>query len=192
LIDRTDGAPQSRVTEEDIQALINALVSAEKRVAESAHLSLLALGQPTLQPLVAAMHSKDARLRWYAAHTVATMRNPLAAPVLVEELTNPDLDVRWLAAEGLIALGQDGLPDLLRAMIKRPTATRLLQGGQHVIRDLVRGRVHPGEEKYVAIHDLSYALKEKLIPVLQALEEAEPVLRLPAVAQAALDYLRST
>ncbi len=175
-------------TSEDIDKIIGDLSSNDKKLSESAHLSLITLGEKAIPSLTKAMKSKDQRIHWEAAKALAEMRNPAAAAILVESLSNPDDEIRWLAAEGLIALGEAGIAPLLRALVKNPTSTWLSQGAHHVIKDLYRGRTHSGEEKYMTIHDLSYSLREKLLPVLQALENTELSLKLPMAAQSALDY----
>ncbi len=111
-------------------------------------------------------------MRWEAVKILGEMLDPAAAPALVEALRDAQSGVRWLAAEGLIALGPSGLEPLLQALVKHSDSAWLREGAHHVLRDLARGNL----EKVVR-------------PVLTALEDIEPSLEVPWAAEAALDAM---
>jgi hypothetical protein len=78
-------------------------------------------------------------------------------------------DVRWLAARALVALGRDGLPALLQALIERPNSTWLREGAHHVLYD-------GGYETW----------RTQLAPVMKALEGYAPTDTLPGAAEKVL------
>jgi hypothetical protein len=59
------------------------------------------------------------RTRWEAAKALSEIADPLAATALVNALEDDDADIRWVASEGLTALGRDGLEPLLAALLER-------------------------------------------------------------------------
>ena len=173
-----------------IRQLIQDLAAQDPKVNESARLCLLSLRERSSSHLTEAIAGPNRKIRWEAMKILAEMRDPDLAPVLVRELENQDEDIRWLAAEGLLALGEAGLPSLLKALIERPSSTWLQQGARHVIKDLYLGRRHQGEEKYFTLFFLDENLRQKLRPILEELDRSEPQLKLPLLASAALDYWR--
>jgi HEAT repeat protein len=148
------------------------------------------MGQAAIPCLIKALEDDNREIRWEAAKILAEMRNPALAPILTQGLENRDPDVRWLSAEGLLALGKDALSSLLASLIKKPTSTLLLQGAHHVLQDFYLKRRHEGETQYYSLNSISDEIREKLKPVVTALEADEPSHSLPAAAQEALDYLR--
>jgi HEAT repeat protein len=82
-------------------------------------------------------------------------------------------DVRWLAAEGLIAIGSQVIEPLLYLLKNHADSVRLREGVHHVM----------------------YALNEKdpneiLQPVIYALEDSEAVLEVPWAVEKALKLLK--
>ena len=81
-------------------------------------------------------------------------------------------DVRWLAAEGLIGIGQKAVVPMLKKLVKHSDSYWLREGIHHVIHDMNKGK-----------------FGEVLKPVLVALESNEPSLTAPLAARVALDIL---
>jgi HEAT repeat protein len=158
-----------------ISSLITALASDEGRVRESARRRLVHLGRPAVRPLMKALAGGDAHTRWEAAKALGYLADPDAAPTLVRALQDDEFGVRWLAAEGLILLGGDGLEPVLRALIKRSDSVLLRQGAHHVLRALAKS-----------------GFREVLRPVLAALDGLEPWLQVPLAAEDARDALART
>jgi hypothetical protein len=84
-------------------------------------------------------------------------------------------DVRWLAAEGVAALGPDGLPALLAALLERARSSLFCEAAHHVCHTLVK------RKKFGPI----------LRPILVALKNSEPEVAVPSAAYAALAKLRT-
>jgi HEAT repeat protein len=163
------------VDTDEIQLLVADLASEDWRARQEARHSLVRLGSRAVAPLVKALdESNDSywTLRWEAAKALGEIADPAAAPALLRVLEDERDGIRWLAAEGLIAMGRGGLLPLLEALVHRSNSGRLRAGAHHVLRELV-------EKDPQGI----------ITPVLRALEDIEPVIEVPPAAQAALDAL---
>lgn len=152
----------------DIPTLVAALASGNGMVREQARKSLIALGKPAVKPLAATLQSRDRQVRWEAAKALRCLCDPESASALVEALGDERIGVRWLAAEGLIALEHEGLGPLFAALLDAKNADRLGEGAHHVL------------------HDLSKKLGDWFLPVLHAIDDAEPSIAVPIAAFAAL------
>lgn len=176
---------------ENCEKLVAELNSRDIRTIEKARLCLLTVGEDAVPYLVSALNDEDRNVRWEAAKTLAQMRNPALAPVLTRGLENKDPDIRWLSAEGLLALGKDALFPLLSALVENPTSSSLIHGAHHVLQDFYLKRRHEGETSYYSLHEVGDDIRQKLKPVVQALEADEPSHSLPIAAKSALDFLKS-
>lgn len=159
-------------SESEIKSLIAALESDDGLARERARRSLVAIGKPAVAALINALGNAKRTVRWEAAKALGEIKDPQAAPVLVRALEDVGIGVRWLAAEALIGLGRDGLAPLLQALVHHSGSIWLQQGAHHVLRTLSK-------------QDLPKVVE----PVLQALEDIEPVIQVPPAAQAALEAL---
>jgi HEAT repeat protein len=92
---------------------------------------------------------------------------------LVQALEDEEPGVRWLAAEGLVALGRDGLEPLLQALEGGSDSVWLQAGAHQVLHTLVREGV-----------------ADEVAPVLEALEDIEPAVEVPMASYNALMELR--
>jgi HEAT repeat protein len=156
----------------NIDTLIKNLASPYQAIRKRACESLVALGTPAVASLTEALDNPNYHVRWEAAKALGEIGNPAAAPPLVKCLEDHHLDVRWRAAEDLIAFGREGLIPLLQALIEHPESVRLREGSYHVLRTLG-----------------NTSLKGVTEPVLRALEEIEPAMKVPQAAHAALHRL---
>jgi len=102
--------------------------------------------------------------------SVGEIGDPKAGKALVAALEDRDFGVRWLAANGLIALGVDGARVLLEALREQPDSAWLGEGAHHVFRSLASA--------YVA-----------LVPVIKAIEGHEPDVTISQIALDALNAL---
>jgi HEAT repeat protein len=113
-------------------------------------------------------------VRWEAAKALCGIADPIAASALVNALEDRDGDVRWLAAEGLAALGRDALQPLLAALLEGTKPSWLYEGAHHICHTLVtRKRLGP-----------------ILRPLLAALKQSEPEVTVPPAAYTAMSRLR--
>jgi hypothetical protein len=133
-------------------------------------------GKPAVPSLIPLLSHRKPHVRWEAAKTLCDIADPIAATALVNALDDPDSDVRWVAAEGVTALGREGLEPLLAALLQRAQSIWFCEGAHHVCHALVKKR----------------GLGPILRPVLAALEETEPAIGVPTAAYTALSTLRET
>ena len=115
---RNDVGPRDRWSSR-VHSLVGDLTSRARATREKARESLVALGKPAVPSLIPLLSHRKPHVRWEAAKTLCDIADPIAATALVNALEDEDGDVRWLAAEGLIALGRDGLQPLLTALLER-------------------------------------------------------------------------
>jgi hypothetical protein len=161
-----------KVNIETINSLIADLGSQDGLVRVKARKSLVAIGRPSVVLLEKALTSKKEWVRWEAAKTLGQIGDTEATATLINALRDKLFDVRWLAAEGLVHIGREALPSLLRAYIEHPDSSWLQEGVHHVLHDVIGGD-----------------LTEILQPVILALEGFEPSVEAPPVAAAALKKL---
>lgn len=161
-----------KVSTENIKSLVTDLGSQDGLVRVRARKSLVAIGSQAVKPLVLQLKSKREWCRWEAAKALGQIRDPAATQVLIRALEDKMFDVRWLAAEGLIAMRREALMPLLQALIEHPDSSWLQEGVHHVLYDLNKGD-----------------LAEILQPVIAALEGFEPSLEAPLAAEKALETL---
>ena len=139
-----------------------------------ARAALVTLGKSAVPTLVQLLSYRKAHIRWEAAKALGEVADPGAATAMVRALEDEDWDVRWLAAEGLIALGQDSLQPLLTVLIGRADSDWLAEGAHHVCHALAGNR----------------KLGPILRPLLAAFTESEPEAAVPLAAYVALSKLR--
>jgi HEAT repeat protein len=122
---------------------------------------LVSMKEKAVPYLTEALKSDNQGMRWDASQS------------LINALEDKMFDVRWIAAEGIIAIGRKALIPLLSALTKRGDSLWLREGAHHVIHDLMR------ED-----------LKAVFGPVLDAIEKPEGKLAVPLAAEKALDELK--
>ena len=171
---KTGTRAASKKTSTGIPELIAALASPSPVARRKAREALVALGKPAVPSLIQLLPHRKPHVRWEAAKALSGIADPIAASALVNALNDRDGDVRWLAAEGLAALGRDALQPLLTALIERADSDWLCEGAHHVCHVLVRKR----------------GLGPILRPLLAALEQSEPEAASPLAAYTALSQLR--
>ena len=157
-----------------IPSLVADLASPNPAVRTKARKALVAIGKRSVPSLIPLLSHRKPHVRWEAAKALCGIADPIAASALVNALDDRDGDVRWLAAEGLAALGRDGLQPLLAALLQRAQSCWLCEGAHHVCHTLVKRK----------------KLGPILRPLLAALKESEPEVAVPPAAYAALSRLR--
>lgn len=158
------------VESEEIKAWVDALTSSKWTDRHDARKRLASLGDAALPAVAALIEDPRVLARWEAAKTLSDMTTPAAAQPLVKALADEDsFGVRWIAAEGLVKLGRDGLVPLFEALMLNPRSVYLRVGAHHV---LIAAR-RRGDAELVE-------------PVLAALGTYSPRVELPLVAREAL------
>ena len=154
-----------------VEALLSALADAEGVGREKAREELVALGPPVVPLLTETLWVHVGRAHFEAAKALSQIGHPVSVPAFVTLLRDQDPGVRWVAAEGLVAVGPASLRLLLKQLMELPEDKSLRDGGHHVLKGLVAG---------------SKELKETLKPVIAACVASDPGDVLPPAAEAAL------
>jgi hypothetical protein len=161
--------------ESSVEHLVECLFNPSPTLKHYAQQALSAIGRPAAPHLRRLATESDGQVRWLAIKSLSEIGDPEAAPDLVQALKDEDVGIRWLAAEGLIKTGRDGLPYLLRRLIEEGRSPRVRSGAHHVLTAM---REETG-------------LRDITLPVIEALEGAEPSAQTPVAAYAALERLRA-
>lgn len=161
-------------SENSVEVLISDLASTNGQTREAARISLVAIGKSAIAYLLPLLKERKHKTRWEAVKALGEIRDPTAIDGLLRALTDEEFDVRWLAAEGLVALGGPVVVPLLLELTRMQEATAVLlrDGAHHILNALIPG-------------DLEKALK----PVLTALEDADFAAGVPLAARNALKSL---
>lgn len=154
---------------ETLKTLVADLGSQDGIVRAMARQALVSIGGKSVTMLSNLLKSKDQGQRWEAAKALGQIGDRSAVGALTKALGDEIFDVRWLAAEGLIGIGQPSVAPLLHALIEHSDSIWIREGAHHVFNDLHNPK-----------------LKVKLRPVLAALEDSDRRLELPMAAEAAL------
>lgn len=117
---------------------------------EQAALALGALGDAALPPLRNLLQAPDAEQRWWAIRALAALGGPLAKPLLIQALSDPDPDARVCAALGLGALrATEAIEPLINlladasAYVGRIASNALVQIGPPAIPALIQALGNP-------------------------------------------------
>jgi HEAT repeat protein len=154
-----------------IDALINDLASKNGQTREAARSSLVSIGKPAIPFLLPLLNNRKHQIRWEAVKALGEIKDPTAFDGLIMALTDEEFSVRWLAAEGLVALGAQAVAPLLRALtqMQEETSVLLRDGAHHILRALIADD-----------------LEKDLQPVLTALDDIDFSVKVPPAAQNAL------
>jgi HEAT repeat protein len=163
----------ARKVDTSIEPLLAQLASRDGIQRRKARERLVDIGKPAIPHLMSVLQSPLERSRWEAAKALGEMREPAAAPALVQALEDEESAIRWLAATGLIRMGRACLGPLLEALEGRSNSVWVREGAHRVLHFLIRDGV-----------------ADEAIPVLEALEDIEPAVEVPIAAYHALKKLR--
>ncbi|MEN6451459.1 MAG: HEAT repeat domain-containing protein, partial [Thermoguttaceae bacterium] len=126
----------------DISPLVETLRSKDAVARRRAREQLVMAGRVAVRPLLELLHDHKPHVRWEAAKALASIGDPKTASALAEVVEEDDeFDVRWVAGEGLIAMGPEGLRALLGALARRPSSATLQEGAHHVCHHLSKRRM---------------------------------------------------
>ena len=156
-----------------IQETARSLGLSDKARRLEARKSLETAGKRAVLILIEALLNGNNLARKEAADALAYIQEPSSAGALVVALEDDDHDVRWAAMKAIIALDQDGVEPLLRALIKDFSSAHLREGARHILNTMKQNS----------------CLESPILPVLKALEGIEPAATVPWAAQRAWEEL---
>jgi HEAT repeat protein len=159
---------------DNIEKLVADLNCDEFLECQKARRKLVEMGSVVVPRLVQELSNEKYWVRWEVTKALGQIADKSSAEVLVKALEDKEFDVRWLAAEALINIGQDALEPLLIALADHgDKSISLRHGAHHVLHDMKLGN-----------------FRSSLLPVMKAVEDSEPYSEVLLVAKEALDALR--
>ncbi len=120
----------------NIEELIKVFYSKDGIKRKMARYELVKIGKPAIKYLTGLLSEPKEQIRWEAIKTLSQIAAPESIPILIKALENDDFDVRWLAAEGLIEIGEKSIKPLLKSLAKHQDSKFLLEGVHHVLKGL--------------------------------------------------------
>ena len=118
----TLGAARRAVADDEIEGLLEVLVSGSEDNREAAALALGRFGAPAAERLAAILVEGAPDARWWAARALAEVGQGGAVPLLVGVLSDPDPDVRACAALALGRIGDGSAAPALAAHLTDDSA----------------------------------------------------------------------
>jgi hypothetical protein len=159
---------------DEITKLINTLKNEDRSKHEQARYALVQMGRQATPFLIDLLEHSNHHTRWEAAKALAGIKDPAAAPALVEALMDDSIEIHWAASEALIALGKSAMPSLLKGITKHFNSYRFRHGAYHIL--------HTFNTKHL--------LDENTRPVFESLRTIEPSVSAPWAAETALEALK--
>ena len=172
-IDVKNRANNRQSEKEEIESLISNLANKDSITRVKARASLVSYGHQAVELLLEALSSKNQWVRWEAAKALSQIHDTASINGLINALRDEMFDVRWLAAEGLIAIGRKSLKPILQALVELPDSIWMMEGAHHVLHEIEKGD-----------------LEEVLEPVVKGLEHIDGAIEVPFIAEAALNKLQ--
>ncbi len=136
------------IIKKKIELLIKDLGDQDGMVRQRARNALTEIGDPAVDALIGAFKRKDQPAYYEAAKALSRIGSMKAIETLINALDDEDFSVQWVAAEGLIAIGQSAVKPLLKALALHSDSGRMRAGTHHVLHDWVHlGMVDERTEK---------------------------------------------
>ncbi len=161
-------------TTHQIDKMIAELHRTDSLARYRARLRMEKVGKPAVPFLVELLSDPDHSVRREACKALGTINDPSAAVALAKALDDENVEVRWLAAEALIAFGSKAIMPLLQALEVRFSSIFLRQSAHHVLHSLKKKNL----------------LNKEMLAVLDTLRSMEPQISAPAAARTALEAIR--
>ncbi len=102
--------------DDHVERLLAGLGGGDGVARKRARETLVLTGDPAVPSLQALLSSADKGTRWQGAKALGAVVDPGSIDLLVQLLDDPESDIRWLAATGLIALGPRSVRPVLRSL----------------------------------------------------------------------------
>jgi hypothetical protein len=128
----------------EIKSLINRLSSRNRTTRSEARESLRLLGHTAVDYLSELLTDKKKINRWEAVKTLVEISDPHSGALFLFALKDEDPGIRWLAAEGLISLGKQGVITTLEGLISNFDSVYFRHGAHHVFKEY--SKKHPSPE----------------------------------------------
>jgi HEAT repeat protein len=163
-----------------LASLVAALGSTDPIIREKSRIGLVATESEAVVPLVQKLRDPVDRVCWEAAKTLGVIGDPAAANGLAETLSHPNHDVRWVAADALVALDRDGLKQVLMSLLTKANSVEVRSSAHHVLARFAAHKsgdfLKPLLEKFNA-YEPAVAIPPAALRALHELQDREPLTR---------------
>ena len=164
---------QNDSVDAQIQALVSKLDCDQITECQTARMKLVSIGKPAVPALVNTLRLEKGQARWEAAKALSQIADSSSLKALLDSLEDQDFEIRYLASEGLIAIGRPALKPVLEGLIMRSGSSWYRNGAHHFLH-------------FVAGKGLFIQLK----PVLLALDNSESDFDVALASEKALENLK--
>jgi HEAT repeat protein len=123
--------------DDHVQRLVDVLNGNDGMGRKRARETLVLAGETAAPPLRALLGSKNKQTRWEAIKALAAIGDPADLETFLALLDDPNSDLRWLAATGLIQLGCRSVRPVLRALTDPSAPRGRLEMSRRVLGELL-------------------------------------------------------
>lgn len=163
-----------------LRDLLSTLGGANGMKRKEARETVVLIGDRAAHDVAALLDGPGKKVRWEAAKILAAMVEPSSLPTFLALLRDHESDLRWIAADGLIALGPRSVVPLLESLLNGAPVKGQAEMSARVLRNLATD---------------NEVLARIVAPVLEALKDpvvVDPVIVQPRVSQALSDLSKAT
>jgi hypothetical protein len=129
---------KQRINPADLEKLTSELITGEDyTIKHNARIALVKMGKKATLSMHGLLSSKKTQIRRDAAKVVELIADKRSIPILITLLDDPDFDIRWIAAKGLISIGRKSIKPLLRSVCGGKSSLFIDKGAHHVLDTLL-------------------------------------------------------
>ena len=151
----------------EVSRLIQALGDTDSKLRVIARELLVEMGPKVISEVAKVLDGKNDTAKYEAVKCLADIAHPSTAKALASMLDFKEGDIRWIAADGLVELGNAGIEPLLRKLTTDPDSANLRRAVLHALVRLSRRS----------------DLIVELTPVIEALNGPSPASTAPVAAE---------
>ena len=121
-----------------VERLLAELGGGDGMARKRARETLVLAGDPAVPRLQALLASADKSARWQGAKALGAVVDPGSVDLFVKLLDDPESDIRWLAATGLIELGPRSIRPVLQSLTDPAAPRGHLEMSHRVLGELAK------------------------------------------------------
>jgi HEAT repeat protein len=103
----------------------------------AARKTLVNMGNSIIPKIHKLLYTNNLLLRMEVAKIVELIGSRKSIPELIRLLEDPEFDIRWIAAEGLIKIGRRSIVPLLKTIHEGQNSLYIGEGAHHVLQSLL-------------------------------------------------------
>lgn len=120
-----------------LKLVMELLMPEDYTLKHNARLTLVKMGKKIIPQLHKQLSSSNGLLRKEVAKVVEMVGDRRSIPYLITLLDDPDFDIRWIAAEGLIKIGRKSIIPILKSIRGGKSSLLLDKKAHHVLDSLL-------------------------------------------------------